>query len=486
MKLEDYDDMDEYMWELEDLYKKASISDEDYKLNCFMPTLTKNQKTKLNNISYKVFKNLNEKELENRIEYKLLGKLEKLFAAQRADINSDVEKLIDKRFREREEREKKPYNINRSVCDYCEMRGHNKYECKRKNTNYQPRIEPMPNETNVNIVELAEDADSGEEEIFTLEKRRRENEAGEQERGKRSKQNNTAAETNQSVQAPRGRTAVQEENVTSTVAAGGIIRRFSLLDELNKVQIKIALPQLLDISPLMREEYLKIGIPIARQDVNELLIDNEKSTNCKVSVKIFDVCVYAVVDTGAACSIITHNLLEKCGIEMDKQSNQAIITADGNRHPVLGIVQEVPIKIAEVMFPIDLLIINRKDDTLILGTDWLLRFKVMIDLSIPRLVLPLKDSQIMINLKLQSAQIKEKVQEPEVYFLVKENKGSYNMLETDDNESFHEVLHEYKNIFVSELHELTQTNITEHKIILKDDNPIKLRHIASQKLFRKK
>ncbi|OMH82884.1 hypothetical protein AX774_g3625 [Zancudomyces culisetae] len=343
MKLDEYQDMDEFEWELEELFERAGIKDDDYKLNCFVRTINTSLRTQINSTNPKTWeeafvliKNLlttkqvnkvvdkdstqrytgisvgpvmektqiKEEELESKIEDRLLGRLEKLFAAQCADINADVDKLIECRFKERDERDRRQGQYNKIVCESCGIRGHNKYECRRRNGGTNNREDQKVTNPNVNIVELVEEAGNVDEEVFALEKRRRESESSQRESGKRSKNNNQEGQVSlQNIEPSDPINLLADTNNNTNIRAASK-NEFSLAEELKKMQIKISLPQLLDISPSMCDEFYTFGISARRPDVNELVVDSMQSTNCKVKVTIFGVLAAAVIDTGAACSII--------------------------------------------------------------------------------------------------------------------------------------------------------------------------------------
>ncbi|OMH79788.1 Retrovirus-related Pol polyprotein from transposon, partial [Zancudomyces culisetae] len=92
--------------------------------------------------------------------------------------------------------------------------------------------------------------------------------------------------------------------------------------------------------------------------------------------------LWAVVDTGAACSVVSSSLIEEWDLELDTYNKQTIVTADGKRHTTL----------------VNLWVMERKEDILILGTDWLLEHRVSLNLRIPELRLPIENAEITTKL----------------------------------------------------------------------------------------
>ncbi|OMJ28275.1 hypothetical protein AYI69_g2254 [Smittium culicis] len=127
-------------------------------------------------------------------------------------------------------------------------------------------------------------------------------------------------------------------------------------------------------------------------------IEEDSTTNCKSIVKIFDKNYSAIIDTGAACSVISEALMECIGLEVESKTNQIIVTADGKKHYTMGIIEEIPISIANINFNADLLEMKSSKETLILGTDWLKTHNALIDIRHQELVLPLEDHDVVLSL----------------------------------------------------------------------------------------
>ncbi|PWA00918.1 hypothetical protein BB558_003011, partial [Smittium angustum] len=173
--------------------------------------------------------------------------------------------------------------------------------------------------------------------------------------------------------------------------------KYSIKSDLSSINANITFSQLLQSSPEIRTELIKL---CRKVDVESNLnaIENQLTTNCKSIVKVFGKSYVAIVDTGAACSVITSRLLDEMGLAPDKFSDQTIITADGKGHNTLGVITQLPITIAGYRFAIDLLVMENNKRSLILGVDWLKNYDATIDVKIEELVLPFDNYDVVLSL----------------------------------------------------------------------------------------
>ena len=95
-----------------------------------------------------------------------------------------------------------------------------------------------------------------------------------------------------------------------------------------------------------------------------------RTTAAKCYVWIKGNPIKAVLDSGAAVSIITNKLRRKLGIPIDVDSKVVVITANGIRERALGQINHVNINIQDIQIPMNLQVIDSTEDNLLLGTDW--------------------------------------------------------------------------------------------------------------------
>ncbi|OMH83132.1 hypothetical protein AX774_g3366 [Zancudomyces culisetae] len=155
--------------------------------------------------------------------------------------------------------------------------------------------------------------------------------------------------------------------------------KFSIWDDLSRIKPNIYYPQLLQVAPGLRSELIKKCYEIGKpRELNA--IEQDKVTNCRIDTVLMNTYCKTIIDTGAACSVISNILAKKLKIRPDQEAFESIITADGNRHRTLGKVSNLPVRIKEEMVNIDVLIMEMLNEVLILGMDWIKKYKATIDL----------------------------------------------------------------------------------------------------------
>ncbi|OMH83718.1 hypothetical protein AX774_g2772 [Zancudomyces culisetae] len=250
---------------------------------------------------------------------------------------------------------------------------------------------------------------------------------------------------------------------------------FNMVEELNQFYPKISFTQLLEASPTLTAELNTLCKKVKKLDVNEIRVLPQKISNCKVIVSDFNKKYWAVVDTGAACSVTTTTLAEQWGIEPDEWQRQVIVTADGSRHSTCGILNRVPQKISNYTLEAELVIMNRKDDMLILGTDWLYRHHGIVDPRSSELKIQAQLNLLIITMQTISEKPQQNTYDSEIYLMVKGDDKEKSTVEKYDDERLTKFKEEFKDIFVDDINELTQTDLAEHRIELNDETPIKQR-----------
>ncbi|OMH79509.1 Transposon Ty3-G Gag-Pol polyprotein [Zancudomyces culisetae] len=253
------------------------------------------------------------------------------------------------------------------------------------------------------------------------------------------------------------------------------VEPFNLQSEFNQFYPKISLPQLIAVSPTIATEFNSLSKKIKKQEVNEIRILPQKISNCRVMVTVFNKNYWAVVDSGAACSVTTPSMVEQWGIEPEGWHRQVLVTADGTKHLTEGVMNKVPITIGNHLLEAELIVMNRKGSTLILGTDWLYRHHGIIDPRSRELKIHTHSEILVIPMKILAEDTTYWPQETELYFMVKSDNGVESDNKQIEDERFIKLREQYADIFVEDIGELTQTNLTEHSIELTDYTPIKQR-----------
>ncbi|PVU96342.1 hypothetical protein BB561_001234 [Smittium simulii] len=477
LKQKDYSDISELEIDMEILFTKAKIDDERVKFNCLLTALETRYQRKILERDIKDWKKainlINESEridkmvssdpdkLNNSLEHKktekavvvtkvhensrsdepmfeaLAKKFEKLSLNLISKIDSAINQTGQSKFQNSEQEEL----YKQGVCYSCKKPGHRKFECpdyRKYNQQYVQRGDRGNGNNNmntksgtynkVNAIETLysnESNSSFEEEgldIFYAEKRAREER---EERGGMVNSEHTPKRLDKKFKSVEEKN--ENENLEKIAHTRNKVRRkkdvkmaedveaFSLKNELVNVYPKINLAQLIQKSPELRSELVNLCRKVESKEVNQLEYKENRVTNCKALVSVFGAYFWAIVDTGAACSVVNPSLLSKWGLEPDIFSNQIIVTADGKRHETGGKVSAVPILIAGYTFPVDLVVMNREEETLILGTDWFLKYEATINLKSQQLILPVSGAEVILSLSTKTRNSKKEQEETELY-----------------------------------------------------------------------
>ena len=113
---------------------------------------------------------------------------------------------------------------------------------------------------------------------------------------------------------------------------------YDVSEDILKLQSTATVGQMLQY-PNQRKNLVKIlKRPKKTVETNYLQSENDtrKTSSAKCYVRIKGNPVIAILDSGAAVSIITNKLMYKLGLEPDTPSKTIVVTANGNRVRALG------------------------------------------------------------------------------------------------------------------------------------------------------
>ena len=91
----------------------------------------------------------------------------------------------------------------------------------------------------------------------------------------------------------------------------------------------------------------------------------------RTTVRVKEILMRAVLDTGAKVSIITLPVVKKLRLTMGMPDGSKIIAVDQTKKNVIRIIRDAPLSIQDARVPINLLVIEASEDNLLLGTDWM-------------------------------------------------------------------------------------------------------------------
>ena len=161
---------------------------------------------------------------------------------------------------------------------------------------------------------------------------------------------------------------------------------YHISDDILNMQSSAKIGQLLKYPDQKRDIARILRRPPKTQETNYVnrISDEEDSratTAVKCNIRIRGEPVHAILDSGAAVCVITKVLARKLRLEINKPSNTIVVTADGTRSRALGQIEKVPIAIQSLLVPTTFHVIDSRDETLLLGTDWFKRTRAVLDFN---------------------------------------------------------------------------------------------------------
>ncbi len=100
---------------------------------------------------------------------------------------------------------------------------------------------------------------------------------------------------------------------------------------------------------------------------------------------IKDNVILAILDMRACISVVTKSLAVILGLKWKLSTRNDMIAVDRKPQMVVGVVKDIPVVIVDAQTYISLQVINSASKILLLGTDWLDKYKVDILSSIRKL-----------------------------------------------------------------------------------------------------
>ncbi|PVV01562.1 hypothetical protein BB560_004016 [Smittium megazygosporum] len=451
LKLSDFDLIEDLQLELEELLIKTKITDYRVKWNCLISMLDGRYKRKVLEVNIRTWKKviefIRDSERLDRV-IPVEGKTKKIRSIQfetkeektiirmhnRPSGEKDMSKLCwDKAYEKAKAKlaeEKAAWR--RPYCYNCRESGHSKYNCPKwiqanveESGNGNNNNTTTSNDSKVNSLEWEikdyqeTDEEAGNDNYFLEKRLRSESKSEESGLEKKAKKRKEVLEKKNS----HMEKLEKQNNVARRKLIHNLLMEameYSLKDDLMKMQPSINFGQLLKISPEIRNQFKELYKKVETKKVDEIEINNIRLSNCKCIVNIMGEYNWVVMDTGAACSVINKRLLEKWGVEVDQSYPNKIVTADGTRHETYGKVSQVPVKIAEHNFPVDLVVIDRADDFIVFGIDWFLKYKAVIDMNKEELSLPIEEGAVVLSLSTKD-RFKENEDNEELFAIIKED-----------------------------------------------------------------
>ncbi|OMJ13934.1 hypothetical protein AYI70_g8205 [Smittium culicis] len=238
----------------------------------------------------------------------------------------EMEKLI------RGPTEKQPYRAYSNYkCYNCNQYGHRIDQCRypKISENNQKNIDKQVNSAEKFVKEInCMELEPVNLELFTAEKRH-----NPEENSSKSKRTRVVDEIlDKDAEKFHKNHPIIQSRSPATIKLSANITPYSIGQNLANSKVDLSYSKLLKVSPNIRSELINL---CKRQEIKELgNVDFEESmnNNCCGLLKIFNDRYWAILDTGAACSMISTAFMEEIGLEVDEKLDQVVITADGTKH----------------------------------------------------------------------------------------------------------------------------------------------------------
>ncbi|OMH80871.1 Pro-Pol polyprotein [Zancudomyces culisetae] len=523
---EEFETIEELEYELEELLTKSKITEEKQKLNWLLSALTTENRIRVRDAGVEswteiveliskdeqqlaiqrkpstIDKENSKKQTKPRIQLQHSGRPIKDMAQEKLgygemvkkmeewslNLLTKVDELMENKLREHRRPRQQSYARGPIKCFKCGVEGHKVPDCPEQS---------KAQDTSVNFIELSTDKEE-DADVFAVQR-------GIHPRGvqkpydfsnKRVTPNTTNARVPQrKVEEMRTEMEIEQPaKPQAVVTAKELVARedtpksrnklipkitegiepFSLVEDLKSYYPHISLPQLIQAAPQLTHDMSQLAKKVKKEEINEIRLNPSKTSNCKIEITIFGRRMWAIVDTGAACSVATPNLVYGWGLITEQSDGQVIVTADGRRHAPRGIIRDVPVQIGKYIFATDITIMERTDDILILGTDWLLAHKTKLDMQKGELALPVGKQLLLAPLYTRVTAEGADSDEAEVYLVISERQGESTQ-EVIMDPRVTELMEENKELFIEDVEQLTQTDVTQHRIELTHETPIRQR-----------
>jgi hypothetical protein len=98
---------------------------------------------------------------------------------------------------------------------------------------------------------------------------------------------------------------------------------------------------------------------------------------CKGQVKGWTADI--ILDSGSSTSIISRKFLEHLGLQVTRKSERMITGIHGNKKSSMGIIEDVPVHLGDVVISTSMEVIDTQAYNMVLGTDWLRKARAVID-----------------------------------------------------------------------------------------------------------
>ena len=183
-------------------------------------------------------------------------------------------------------------------------------------------------------------------------------------------------EYNANTRIPTSRTTISGPKRRSKMSSAPIesLTEFNVTKYFQNLPSGLTVGQAAHLLPQYREgmQYASRRTTSTEKEANFVKSDEEEATTAaKVNLRVKGKVQTAIVNSGAATSIITKFLLDQLGLTIGRPSKLIVVTANGARTKSLGVATQVPITIGKMNILTSFQVLESRDEILILGNEWL-------------------------------------------------------------------------------------------------------------------
>src|SRR6266498_536019 len=151
--------------------------------------------------------------------------------------------------------------------------------------------------------------------------------------------------------------------------------KYNLIQDMFQQRAKITYGQLLEYPKYRAVLETMLNLSKDQINITEEYEKPSQYTPIKVYTRIKENVILAILDTGACMSVVTKPLAVVLGLRWKPSIRTDVIAVDGKPQAAVGVVNNIPVVIVKVQTYILLQVINSASKILLLGTDWLDKYK---------------------------------------------------------------------------------------------------------------
>jgi hypothetical protein len=154
-----------------------------------------------------------------------------------------------------------------------------------------------------------------------------------------------------------------------------------------------------EIKPVDEKEKMEVVEDLLAANLSRPNDDKTSALYCEASIK--HIRFPLIVDSGSAGSIISLTLLKDLDMEITQASKTIMVNVNGERRRPLGAVSNIPLKIHNVIIPMDAIVTDANSYAAIVGNDWLRKTKAVIDYNNNKMVIKWKGDVLEVTTECQ-------------------------------------------------------------------------------------